>query len=72
MLLEYFWDNTGQVKTLCNVAQEAANNIAQEKILCNVFLMLLAQYSTGKTLCNVVLELEVADIAQEKSFSMFS
>ena len=40
-LKQYFWDNIPQVKTLCNVQQEAPENNAQEKILFNVVLILL-------------------------------
>ena len=32
------WANITQIKTLCNVVQEAPNNNAQEKILFNVVL----------------------------------
>ena len=41
---------------MCNIVQEAPENIAQEKILINVALILLGQYWTGKNLCNVVHE----------------
>ena len=34
----YFWDNIGQIKTLCSFVQEAPNNIAQVKTLYNVVL----------------------------------
>ena len=33
---QFSWDNIAQVKTFCNVAQEAPENIAQEKTLFNV------------------------------------
>ena len=47
MLFLYSWDN---VKTLCNVVQEAQDNNAQEKILFNVVLIFLGQHSTCKNL----------------------
>ena len=56
MLSQYFRDNIAQIKTLCNVAKEAADNIAQEKVLCSVVLIVLGQYSTGKTLSNAALK----------------
>ena len=34
---QFSWDNIAQVKTLCNVVQEAPENIAHEKILVDVF-----------------------------------
>ena len=42
-----------QVKTLCNVVQEAPDNIALEEIMFNVvliFLIILGQHRTGKSL----------------------
>ena len=41
------WD-IAQTKTLCNVVQEAPDNIAQVKILFNFVLILLGQHCTGK------------------------
>ena len=39
-----------RVNTLCNVVEEAPDNIAQEKILFNVVLLLLKQHCTCKNL----------------------
>ena len=61
------WTNIEQVNTLCNIAQEATDNIAQEKILFNVVLIFLGQHCTGKTLCNIAQEAS-GNIAQEKIF----
>ena len=46
--LKYSWDSIAQVKTLCNVVQEAPDNIAHEKILLNNVVILLGQHYTGK------------------------
>ena len=62
---QFFWDNIAQVKTLCNVVQEAPENIAQEKIMFNVVLILLEQHCRGKSLCNVIQEAP-DNIAHEK------
>ena len=48
MLPWYSWDSIAQVKTLCNVAQKAPDNIASEKIPCNVVLILLGQHFTAE------------------------
>ena len=37
-----------EVKTLCNVAQKAPDNIAWEKILSNVVLILFGQHCTAE------------------------
>ena len=54
-----------QIKTLCNVGEEAPCNIEQEKVLCSVVLIRLGQHCTRKTLCNIALEAP-DNIAQEK------
>ena len=59
-------DNIAQVKTLCNVVQEAPENIAQGKLLFNVVLILLGQYRTDKNLCNVA-QKAPDEIAREKN-----
>ena len=66
--LDCSWDNIVQAKTLCNVVQEAPDNITQEKLQCYVVLILLGQHCTGKPLCNVVLEASdnIADGAEFK------
>ena len=47
----FYCESIEQTQTLCNVVQEAPDNIAQEKkILINVVLIPLGQYSTGKNL----------------------
>ena len=48
ILYWYSWDNIAQIRFLCNVVQEASDNIAQEKIVFNVVLILLGQHCTGK------------------------
>ena len=48
MLFKYSWDNIAQVKSLCNIVQEAPDIIAQEKFLFNFVLILLGQHCTGK------------------------
>ena len=65
MMSQFSWDNIAQVKTLCNVVQEAPENIAQEKIMFNVVLILLEQHCRGKNLCNVIQEAP-DNIAHEK------
>ena len=50
ILSYYSWDNIAQVKSLCNVVQEARDNPAQEKNTANVALILLGQHCTGKIL----------------------
>ena len=62
---QFSWDNIAQVKTLCNVVQEAPENIVQEKIMFNVVLILLEQHCRGKSLCNVIQEAP-DNIAHEK------
>ena len=62
---QFSWNNIAQVKTLCNVVQEAPENIAQEKIMFNVVLILLEQHCRGKSLCNVIQEAP-DNIAHEK------
>ena len=54
------------MKTLCDVAQEAEDNIAQKKFLCSVVLILLGQHFTGKNIFNVVQE-ATDKIAQKKT-----
>ena len=46
----YSSDKIAQVKTLCNVVQEAPDNNAQEKNPFTVVLILLGQHCTGKFL----------------------
>ena len=65
MMSQFSWDNIALVKTLCNVVQEAPENIAQEKIMFNVVLILLEQHCRGKNLCNVIQEAP-DNIAHEK------
>ena len=44
------WANIAQVKALCNIVQEAPDNMAQENVLFKVVLTLLRQHGTGKNL----------------------
>ena len=69
--LNTFGTTLHRKKTLCNVVQEAPDNMAQEKVLCSVVLILLAQHCTGETLFNVILD--APDILHnKKSFSILS
>ena len=55
-----------QVTTLCNVTQEAQDNIAHEKILFNNVVRILGQHCTGRNLCHVAQETP-DNIVQEKN-----
>ena len=65
MLFKYSWDNIAQVKSLCNIVQEAPDIIAQEKFLFNFVLILLDNIAQVKSLSNVVQEARDS-VAQEK------
>ena len=55
MLSQYSWDDSAQVKSLCNVVQEASDKIAQVKSLCNVVQEAPDNIAQEKNLFNVVL-----------------
>ena len=55
-----------QTKTLCNVVQEAPDNIAHEKILFNFVVILWGNTALVKTFCNVA-QKTPDKIAQEKT-----
>ena len=53
----YSWDNTGLIKTLFSVVQDAPNNTAQVKTLYNVVLEAPDNNAQENILFNVVIKL---------------